>query len=56
MKTKIVTSVIATAAVGFFAFFSNVPKKVVKNKSKTFKNRRTAPLDPFNDESNDLFI
>lgn len=56
MNTKIFTSVIATVAVGFFAFFNTVPKKIVKSKAKTFKNRRTTPIHNLNDDSQNLFI
>ncbi|MEL6559175.1 MAG: hypothetical protein AAFQ94_13380 [Bacteroidota bacterium] len=56
MNTKVITSVIATTAVGLFAFFSSSPKKIVKSKAKTYKNKRTTPLDDANDDSYDLFI
>lgn len=56
MNTKVVTSVIATAAVGLLAFFNNAPKKIVKNKVKIQKNKRTTPLNDTNDDSYNLFI
>lgn len=56
MNAKVVTSVVATMAVGFFAFFNNLPQRLVKTKSKTVKSQRTTPLKRAEDESFDLFI
>ena len=56
MNTKVVTSVVATVAVGFFAFFNNVPQRIVKAKPKIVKSKRTTPLHRAEDESYDLFI
>lgn len=56
MNAKVITSVIATTAVGLLAFFNSTPKKVVKNKAKINKNKRTIPLEDANDDSYNLFI
>jgi len=56
MKTKVLTSVLATVALGAVAFFNNTPKKFIKSKVKTYKSKRTIPLNDNQDDSFDLFI
>ncbi len=52
MKKGLITSFLATAIVGALAFFFNAPKKIVKSKDKTYKNKfLTQKEDP-----NNLFI
>ncbi len=52
MKKGILTSFLATAMIGVLAFFFNGPKKIVKSKDKTYKNKFVEAKD---DNSN-MFI
>lgn len=56
MNTKVVTSVMATMAVGVLAFFNNMPQRIVNAKTKIVKSKRTTPLHRAEDDSFDLFI
>ncbi|MEL7147243.1 MAG: hypothetical protein AAFO69_12795 [Bacteroidota bacterium] len=57
MNTKVVTSVVATMTLGVFAFFNNLPQKVIRSsQAKIVKSKRTTPLKRAEDDSFDLFI
>ncbi len=56
MKNTVITSILATFVLSFFAFFNNVPKNLIKNKMKLTKNKRTKPIIEFNDDNSDWFI